>query len=318
MDASGRRFIFLTTLANTTVNQLATAEIDTPNSGLAPTVTDPSCTPPYFIIGSNAPAFAFKPSPTNSLVADGGAQAGFLYKDILDTVSWQGSTLNDNGGGGDPVAGDGIYSNNGGYFSSQPPLGYRMLRFKAEILGSDGLYHSHAVDTGPCFILAAAPGGSGPVISSTAPPNAPPSASVTINGSGFDPVATNNYVLFGSQSAQVVSVNPAGTQLVVTVPIDSPLGAVPLSVSSLGQTSPAFTVNVPDPLAAYLGISQLTGLEIWGTVSQMYRIERTTNLQTSNSWIPLTNLFLSTRPTSWFDQTSTNQAKGFYRAIRVP
>ena len=318
MDASGRRFIFLTTLANTTVNQLATAEIDTPSSGLAPTVMDPSCTPPYFVIGSNAPAFAFKPSPTNSLVPGGGAQAGFLYKDILDTVSWQGSTLHDNGVYGDPVAGDGIYSDNTAYFFSPPPLGYRMLRFKAEILRPDGLYHSYAVDMGPCFILEATPGGSGLVISSITPPNAPPGASVTISGSGFDPVATNNYVLFGSQPAQVVSVNPAGSQLVVTVPIDSPLGAVPVTVSSLGQTSAAYTVNVPDPLSALLGISQLTGLEIWGTVSQMYRIERTTNLQTSNSWIPLTNLFLSTRPTSWFDQTSTNQAKGFYRAIRVP
>jgi hypothetical protein len=141
---------------------------------------------------------------------------------------------------------------------------------------------------------------------------------VTITGSGFDPNATNNVVLFGNVPAQVISANPAGTQLVVVVPAGLPPGTVAVTVSSQGQTSPTSGYGVTDPNAATLEVKMLAGLDIYGTIGLTYRVDYVNNLQDANNWTALTNLVLPSSPYFWVDLTSTNQPKRFYRCVRIP
>jgi hypothetical protein len=74
-------------------------------------------------------------------------------------------------------------------------------------------------------------------------------AIVKLTGAGFDPVATNNVVYIGIRQAFVVSANAAGTELVVLVPADLPPGAVPVTVTVLGQTSDPANFDVLATLA---------------------------------------------------------------------
>ena len=219
---------------------------------------------------------------------------------------------------GDAVSGDGLFSDNTGYFNQVPSIGPRTLRFKAELLGADGSYHASAVDVSPFFVVAQAPAGPPPAIVAISPDAALAGTQLTITGSGFDPIATNNVVLIGNQLAIVIGVNPAGTQLVVVVPSGGALGLVPVTVSSLGQTSSAATITVLDANASVLTVKMVAGLDIVGTVGMTYRIDYLGNIADTNSWVPLTNLTLSASPYFWVDITSTNQPKRFYRSVRIP
>jgi hypothetical protein len=197
-------------------------------------------------------------------------------------------------------------------------VGPRTLRFKAELLGADGNFHSTAVDVAPFFVVDQVPTNPPPVITTISPANAPTGSTVTITGSGFDPNATNNVVLFGNVPAQVISANPAGTQLVVVVPAGLPPGTVAVTVSSQGQTSPTSGYGVTDPNAATLEVKMLAGLDIYGTIGLTYRVDYVNNLQDANNWTALTNLVLPSSPYFWVDLTSTNQPKRFYRCVRIP
>jgi hypothetical protein len=318
MDSNGTHFAFLTPLdGNSGTLQVGTAELKPTSLGLAPTITDASSTPAYITTSGNAPVFACRPTPTTGLVPSGGVQAGVLLDGIADPATWQGSTLHDNGWSGDAVSGDGLFSDNTAYFNRVPSIGPRTLRFKAELLGADAKYHASAIDVAPFFVVAAAPAGPPPTITTISPATAPVGTQITITGSGFDPIATNNVVLVGNQLATVIGVNPAGTELVVLVPPGGAFGSTPVTVSSLGQTSPGANIVVPDPDASVLTLKMLAGLDIVGTVGMTYRIDYLGNLADTNSWVPLTNLTLSVSPCFWVDLTSTNQPKRFYRSVRI-
>jgi hypothetical protein len=319
MDSNGTHFAFLTPLdGNSGTLQVGTAELSPASLGLAATITDASSTPAYITTTGNAPVFACRPTPTTGLVPSGGAQAGVLLDGIADPSLWQGSTLHDDGGWGDAVSGDGLFSDNTAYFNQVPSIGPRTLRFKAELLGADARYHASAIDVSPFFVVAQTPAGAPPTIVTISPNTAPAGTQITITGSGFDPIATNNVVLIGNQLATVISVNPAGTQLVVLVPPGGAIGSVSVTVSSLGQSSPATNITVPDPNASVLTLKMVAGLDIVGTVGMTYRIDYLGNIADTNSWVPLTNLTLSVSPYFWVDLTSTNQPRRFYRSVRIP
>ena len=92
-----------------------------------------------------------------------------------------------------------------------------------------------------------------PVITSVAPASGPAGTSVTISGSGFAPVATQNAVLFGTARATVTAAS--ATQLTVQVPVGAS-SVAPVTVSnlssqrlgsSLNSGTPFFTVRFTGP-----------------------------------------------------------------------
>ena len=170
----------------------------------------------------------------------------------------------------------------------------------------------------PFFVVGQVPANPPPAIISFTPTNAAPGSQVTITGTGFDPIATNNMILFGDQPAQVISVNPEGTQLIVVVPGGLPVGPVAVTVSSLGQTSGSSSFGVPDPSASSLVVKMLAGLDIYGTIGMTYRIDYLTDLNDANSWSALTNITLPASPYFWVDVGSASQSRRFYRSVSVP
>jgi hypothetical protein len=320
MDTNATHFAYLTPAGANDGGrlQLGSAELNPASLGLSPTITSPSANPAYITTNGPSPVFAFHPAPTNGLLSGGGAQAGILLNGIADPATWQGSSLHDDGLSGDAVNGDGIYSDNTGYYANWPTIGPRMLRYKAELLAGDGKYHATAIDVAPFFVLAQAPTNPPPAIISITPSNAPPGSSVTITGTGFDPIANNNVILFGNVPAQIISVNPAGTQLVVVVPSGLPAGPVAVTVSSTGQTSGTLSFGGADPYASSLVLKMLAGLDIYGTVGMTYRIDYLSDVTNTNNWTALTNLTLPSSPYFWVDVSSTNQPRRFYRSVRVP
>jgi hypothetical protein len=319
MDSNGTHFAFLTPLTgNSGTLQVATGELNPTNFGLAPTITAPSATPEFTTTNGSSFTFACRPAPTNTLVSGGGVQAGILLNGIADPSPWQGSTLHDDGASGDTVSGDGVFADNTGYFYNYPAIGPRTLRFKAELLGADGNFHATAIDMTPFFVVGQVPTNPPPAIISFAPTNAAPGSQVTITGTGFDPMATNNIILFGNQQAQVISVNPAGTQLIVVVPGGLPVGPVMVTISSQGQTSGSSSFGVPDPFASSLVVKMLAGLDIYGTIGMTYRIDYLTDLNNPNSWLVLTNITLPASPYFWVDVSSASQPRRFYRSVSVP
>ena len=313
MDAQARRFAFLKG-----GSQIATMEINPTNTGAAPVMSQCTATPAWALVNSGSmSSFSAKATPTNGLY-NGIIDVGILFNGNADGGSTLGGTgsLYDNGSGGDAQAGDSIYT----YAWLYPEcriLGPHTLRYKAEVMGSNSLYHATIIETGPFFILASPPAGPAPAITTVSPANAGAGTTVTITGSGFDPNASNNFILFGNTVAQVVSVNPAGTQIVVIVPPDLPIGPLQVTVSSLGQTSSESGFTVPDPYASSLSLMMLAGVNLVGTVGMTYRVDYLTDLDNTNSWTPLVTNTLTSSPWFWPDVTSTNQARRFYRSVRI-
>jgi hypothetical protein len=324
MDTNGTHFAFLTPLAgNSSTLQVGTAELSPASLSLAPTITGASATPAYTTTNGSSFTFACHPAPTNSLVSGGGVQAGILLTGIAEPALWQGSTLHDDGSCGDAVKGDGVYSDNSAYFYNTPTIGPRTLRFKAELLGADGNYHASAVDVSPFFVVGQPPTNPPPAISSITPSNVPPGSQVTLTGTGFDPIAPNNVILFGNVPAQVISVNPGGTQLVVVVPADAGVGAVNVSVGSQGQTGSPTIYNLPGGEPNWLEITMLAGVNIagvniHGNAGKTYRVDYLSDIHNINNWVPLATNVLPANPWFWADLGSTNQPHRYYRTVELP
>ncbi len=92
-----------------------------------------------------------------------------------------------------------------------------------------------------------APGGSSAPVGALSinPSSGAPGIQVKITGSGFDPVAANNIVIFGNHQAVVKTASADRTMLEVIVPPDLAPGVVPVTVTVAAQTSNAvdFTVT---------------------------------------------------------------------------
>ena len=191
------------------------------------------------------------------------------------------SALRDEGYNGDVTAGDGLYSQSLGVWETF--VGPRALRFKAERGPIAGKYHATAVDIAPFPIVGDAPSGPPPAITSITPSNALPGTQVTLTGTGFDPIAQNNYVLFGNTPAYIVSAN-GGTELTVVVP-DLPPGSVSLTVTSFAQTSSvaAFTVASSEVSLSVMLTSTNTVVVYWPSPSTGWNLEQNTDLNTT-SW----------------------------------
>ena len=83
-------------------------------------------------------------------------------------------------------------------------------------------------------------------ITSVTPSSGPVGSQVTLSGSGFDPVAANDRVVFtGATSVGVVAtvVSASATQLQVTVPAGAQSGPITLTTPAGSATSPPFTVQ---------------------------------------------------------------------------
>jgi hypothetical protein len=99
-----------------------------------------------------------------------------------------------------------------------------------------------ATVTGPAFtvILPA------PTIKSITPATGKVGASVTIAGTNFSPVKTNNVIMFGGVAATITAATT--TNLTATVPAGAKTGKITLSVSGgAAITGPLFTVIIPVP-----------------------------------------------------------------------
>ena len=288
MDSNATRFAFLTVGVGS-LTQVATAELNPASNGLAPAIIGASVSPAYITTNGSSPLFAFSPMPTNGLVPNGGAQAGILLNGVADPSYWEGSILRDNGAGGDAVKGDGLYSDYTGYFYSRPAIGPRTVRFRAELLGADGNYHATAIDVAPFFVVGQTPTNPPPTLTALLPAKAPAGSSVTIVGTGFDPTAANHVVLFGNAPAQVLSANPAGTQLIVVVPPGLPPGSVLVTVSVQGQTSGGLTFTVISMPYLWAGRTSTNTVAVWWAVSgTSWQLQTATGLvSTGSTWTSL-------------------------------
>ncbi len=323
MSSTGTRFAYLDPRPDGSQLQVATAEINPASLGAAPALNNLSATPAYVVTNYLTSTFlSSRPTPTNTLYGNNVGVAAFRNGQLDTQVSSE--CLADTGSGGDAVAGDGAYSRNGLTASPQAVIGPRTLRFKAEVVDSGTNYHATAVDLAPFFVTSQAPSNPAPTITSITPSSVSAGGQITIAGTGFDPVASNNVVLIGNQQAQVVSANGGGTQLVATVPGSLAPGVVSVTVSSFGQTSVPANLTVLAPGTIRLGIRMVTGppkvagLDIYGTTGKTYRIDYTGNLLPTNVWTPLSNVFLPTSPFFWIDTNSAGQSRRFYRSVELP
>src|ERR1039457_3629386 len=66
-----------------------------------------------------------------------------------------------------------------------------------------------------------------------------------------------------------------------------------------------------------LGVQLYAGLSITGAVSTACEVQYVTNLAQTNSWLPLTNLTLTSNPQLWVDTTCPATGRRFYRAMTV-
>ena len=72
------------------------------------------------------------------------------------------------------------------------------------------------------------------------------------------------------------------------------------------------------PTHPTLTLSSYAGVRIDGPAGRWYRIERTETLRNTNAYVPVTNIFVRSSPTTWIDFDSPNARTRFYRAIVLP
>ena len=274
MNSTATRFLFIFRDASG-INQMVTLDLNPASLGAAPDVTAPAIDPLFALVnGGSRATITTRMTTINTLLL---IECIFLRDGMFDRDSSFDSLYDDGLSAGDVKAGDSIFTSNAVSADCCAIIGPRTARLNAMVRTGDGRLHATSVDFAPFFVLAQAPAGAAPAITSLAPPNGVPGTQVTINGSGFDPTATNNVVLFGNRVAQVASANAGGTQLAVTVPADVAVGTVAVTVSANGRTSNAVNFTVPSFNLlrngdAEEGTLSTTGLEIvpipgWTTTS---------------------------------------------------
>lgn len=92
-----------------------------------------------------------------------------------------------------------------------------------------------------------------PTISSFDPPQGPPGTEVIITGTNFDPVPSNNIVLFNGTTAQVIS--STTTSIVTTVPPGASDGEISVTIGCATATSSDNFLTAEDGLVIYNAVS---------------------------------------------------------------
>jgi hypothetical protein len=184
--------------------------------------------------------------------------------------------------------------------------------------------HATAVDWAPFIVTTQTPSNPPPTITSITPSNAAPGAQITIIGTGFRYCRQQQLRSDWQSSAQIPSVNPGGTQIVVFVPSNLSPGTVPVTVSSFRANQ--FTSNphgdrergaLAGNQACFRHPRKWRAWTFLAPPEKTYRIEYVNPLRTNN-WSALTNLFLSSSPGSWVDTNSAGQPSRFYRSVELP
>ncbi|MEP7341246.1 MAG: IPT/TIG domain-containing protein [Acidobacteriota bacterium] len=251
LAASGRRFAFRTRVPGEP-QQLWVADINPASTGDAPRINEVAFNPNY-VVANGGTASTFTARATDAQGGQGGLRrrtCGNALKNgayefrYLSGGAAFGIALFDNGSsGGDQTAGDGLFTQNQVRSDQAPPDPNTALQIRTHAIATS-LRQITAVDATPFFVLAQAPGGVGPMITSINPSSGAAGIQVKITGSNFDPVAANNIVLFGNRQASVISATSDGTMLEVIVPPDLPAGTVAVTVTVRAQTSNAVNFNV--------------------------------------------------------------------------
>lgn len=154
-----------------------------------------------------------------------------------------GVSLYDNGTNGDAGANDGRYTQSQVRRDVAPSDPVNPLQVRSHVITTSGRQIT-AVDATPFYVLPQAPTGSGPRLDSITPSSGSAGIQVKLTGSGFDPVASNNIVLFGTRQAVVKTATADRTMLEVIVPPDLSPGVVVVTVTVAAQTSNAVNFTV--------------------------------------------------------------------------
>lgn len=246
LSADGRRFAF-TAAAFGEAQQIWIGDLNPSAAGDAPVISEVTFTPSYVVANrSTSSTFIARISGGQGGVRQLACSAslkngayGFSY--IGGGIPF-GIGLFDDGKNGDVTANDGLFTQTDVRNNVAPADAVNPLQIRIHAI-ANSLRHITAVDATPFFVLAQAPAGSGPVITTMTPANGSSGIEVTIIGTGFDPIAANNVVLFGNRQAVVKTASADRTTLTVIVPSDLPAGAVTVTVTVAAQTSNTVNFN---------------------------------------------------------------------------
>jgi uncharacterized protein (TIGR03437 family) len=276
LAADGRRFAFKT-LPSGQPLQIWLAEINPAVVADAPVISEMTFSPSQVLAnGTTAATVTARvtggPGGVRSQVCGNSLRNGAYEFRLLANVA----LFDDGANGGDLAASDGLFTQNQVRRDLTPVDPVVPAQIRAHAIASS-LRRVTAVDATPFFVLAQAPTGPAPQLTNLNPTSGLPGIQVTLNGSGFDPTAANNIVLFGNRQARVVSATAA--QLAVIVPPDLAFGAAAVTVTANAQTSNAMNFNASPPGVNLLrngnaeeGTLTTTGFEIvpipgWTTTS---------------------------------------------------
>ena len=247
LASDGRRFAFRTAPVGLP-HQLWVAEINPVSVGDAPAVSEVNFNPNYVTANQAT-------SSTFTLRASGGVgglrrrtcgssfrNGAYAFRAVTGGVSF-GISLFDDATNGDPTANDGSYTQNRVLNDLALPDAVNPFQIRANVI-ANSVRQITAVDATPFFVLANAPSGSGPTLTSITPSSGAAGIQVKLTGTGFDPVAANNIVLFGNRQAVVKTATSDRTMLEVIVPPDLSPGVVAVTVTVAAQTSNAVNFTV--------------------------------------------------------------------------
>ncbi len=93
-----------------------------------------------------------------------------------------------------------------------------------------------------------------------------PTGTITITGTGYDTIATNNMVTIGGAEAKVTSVSPDGTSLTAMIGNDTPVGMGQIVVTVNGQASDDLvSVDVVAPVLSHVTYNPGQPMRIFGS-----------------------------------------------------
>lgn len=249
LEASGRRFAF-TTRPGGLPHQIWVADINPSSVGDAPAISEVSFNP-SFVLANHSTSSTFTARASGGQGGLRRVACGASLKDGAAQFRYVGFSLYDDGSHGDQATNDGLYTNNQVFNDQAPPDPVNPLQMRTNVI-ANSLRQVTAVDATPFFVLTQAPSGSGPHIDSITPSSGAPGIQVRIIGSGFDPVASNNIVIFGNRQAVVKTASADRTTLDVIVPPDLAPGVVSVTVTVAAQTSNAVNFTVlSDPTCTF-------------------------------------------------------------------